>query len=124
MSAATEYRYHRLTWEEMNDAIAAQKVVVLPTGSTEQHGPHLPLEPAREPPRLEGEGDAPVDRGVVTAVGEAGRERPQRPPRGVERDKSRRSSHRACWRRSGDGHGGQRGNRSRGGQGGDETWLA
>jgi len=44
MSAAAEYRYHRLTWEEMNDAIAAQKVVVLPTGSTEQHGPHLPLD--------------------------------------------------------------------------------
>jgi creatinine amidohydrolase len=44
MSAATEYRYSRLTWEEMNDAIAAQKVVVLPTGSTEQHGPHLPLD--------------------------------------------------------------------------------
>jgi creatinine amidohydrolase len=44
MSAASEYRYQRLTWEEMNDAIAAQKVVVLPTGSTEQHGPHLPLE--------------------------------------------------------------------------------
>jgi creatinine amidohydrolase len=44
MSAATEYRYNRLTWEEMNDAIAAQKVVVLPTGSTEQHGPHLPLD--------------------------------------------------------------------------------
>jgi creatinine amidohydrolase len=44
MSAATEYRYHRLTWQEMNEAIAAQKVVVLPTGSTEQHGPHLPLD--------------------------------------------------------------------------------
>ena len=44
MSAATEYRYNRLTWEEMNDAIAAQKVVVLPAGSTEQHGPHLPLD--------------------------------------------------------------------------------
>ena len=44
MGAANEYRYHRLTWEEMNDAIAAQKVVVLPTGSTEQHGPHLPLD--------------------------------------------------------------------------------
>jgi creatinine amidohydrolase len=44
MSAAGEYRYNRLTWEEMNDAIAAQKVVLLPTGSTEQHGPHLPLD--------------------------------------------------------------------------------
>lgn len=39
-----EYRYARLTWPEMNDAIAAQKVVLLPLGSTEQHGPHLPLE--------------------------------------------------------------------------------
>ena len=44
MNAAGEYRYNRLTWQEMNDAIAMQKVVVLPTGSTEQHGPHLPLD--------------------------------------------------------------------------------
>ena len=44
MADASEYRYQRLTWEEMNAAIAAQKVVILPTGSTEQHGPHLPLE--------------------------------------------------------------------------------
>jgi creatinine amidohydrolase len=28
----------------MNDAIEMQKVVILPTGSTEQHGPHLPLD--------------------------------------------------------------------------------
>jgi creatinine amidohydrolase len=44
MSAATEYRYNRLTWAEMNDAIAMNKVIVLPTGSTEQHGRHLPLD--------------------------------------------------------------------------------
>ena len=44
MGAATEYRYNRLTWAEMNDAIAAQKLVILPTGSTEQHGRHLPLD--------------------------------------------------------------------------------
>jgi creatinine amidohydrolase len=44
MSARTEYRYNRLTWEEMNDAIQMEKVVLLPTGSTEQHGPHLPLD--------------------------------------------------------------------------------
>ncbi len=44
MGAATEYRYNRLTWEEMNEAIAMQKVVILPTGSTEQHGRHLPLD--------------------------------------------------------------------------------
>jgi creatinine amidohydrolase len=43
MTAKTEYRYNRLTWREMNDAIAMQKVVILPTGSTEQHA-HLPLD--------------------------------------------------------------------------------
>ena len=40
--AATEYRYNRLTWPEMNDAIGMQKLIILPTGSTEQHGHHLP----------------------------------------------------------------------------------
>jgi creatinine amidohydrolase len=44
VGAATEYRYNRLTWEEMNEAIAMQKVVILPTASTEQHGRHLPLD--------------------------------------------------------------------------------
>ena len=44
MRAAGEYRYNRLTWEEMNDAIGLQKVVILPTGSTEQHARHLPLD--------------------------------------------------------------------------------
>lgn len=44
MNAHAEYRYNRLTWPEMNDAIAAEKLVILPTGSTEQHGRHLPLD--------------------------------------------------------------------------------
>jgi creatinine amidohydrolase len=44
MNAKAEYRYNRLTWAEMNDAIAAQKLVILPTASTEQHGKHLPLD--------------------------------------------------------------------------------
>jgi len=44
MSASTEYRYNRLTWPEMNQAIEMQKLVILPTGSTEQHGRHLPLD--------------------------------------------------------------------------------
>ncbi len=44
MGATEEYRYNRLTWAEMNEAIALQKVVLLPTGSTEQHGRHLPLD--------------------------------------------------------------------------------
>src|SRR5436305_13094444 len=38
MSTETEYRYNRLTWPEIDEAIAAQKLVILPTGSTEQHG--------------------------------------------------------------------------------------
>ena len=42
-AAAQEYRYNRLTWPEMNEAIAMQKLVILPTAATEQHGPHLPL---------------------------------------------------------------------------------
>lgn len=44
MDARETYEYNKLTWAEMNDAIALQKVVLLPTGSTEQHGPHLPLD--------------------------------------------------------------------------------
>jgi creatinine amidohydrolase len=44
MRAQSEYRYNRLTWAEMNDAIEMQKVILLPTGSTEQHGRHLPLD--------------------------------------------------------------------------------
>ncbi|MFI5378430.1 MAG: creatininase family protein [Tepidisphaerales bacterium] len=44
MATTSEYRYNHLTWEEMNEAIAARKLVILPTGSTEQHGPHLPLD--------------------------------------------------------------------------------
>src|SRR6059036_1982100 len=44
MSRETDYRYNRLTWPEMNEAIAAQKLVILPTASTEQHGKHLPLD--------------------------------------------------------------------------------
>src|SRR5204863_9774665 len=42
--AATEYRYEKLTWPEINDAVALRKVCVVPCGSVEQHGPHLPLD--------------------------------------------------------------------------------
>ena len=44
IGAAREHRYNRLTWAEMNGAIGRQPVVILPTGSTEQHGRHLPLD--------------------------------------------------------------------------------
>ena len=42
--AAKEYRYEKLTWPEINDAIEMDKVCVVPCGSVEQHGPHLPLD--------------------------------------------------------------------------------
>ena len=42
--AATDYRYEKLTWPEINEAAEAEKVLLLPIGSTEQHGHHLPLD--------------------------------------------------------------------------------
>ena len=44
MKAREIFEYNKLTWPEMNDAIELGKVVLLPTGSTEQHGAHLPLD--------------------------------------------------------------------------------
>jgi creatinine amidohydrolase len=35
--------YEEMTWQEVKDAAEAQKPVVIAVGSTEQHGPHLPL---------------------------------------------------------------------------------
>lgn len=42
--AATEYRYEKLTWPEINDAVEMNKVCIIPCGAVEQHGPHLPLD--------------------------------------------------------------------------------
>jgi creatinine amidohydrolase len=36
--------YDALTWPEINEAVESRKVILLPMGSTEQHGPHLPLD--------------------------------------------------------------------------------
>ncbi len=38
-----KYRYDELTWPEMREVIARQPVVLLPFGTVEDHGPHLPL---------------------------------------------------------------------------------
>jgi creatinine amidohydrolase len=38
-----KYRYEEFTWPEIREAVAQQCVVVLPVGTVEQHGPHLPL---------------------------------------------------------------------------------
>lgn len=39
-----KYRYEDLTWPEVNDAIAAGRIPLVPVGAIEQHGPHLPLK--------------------------------------------------------------------------------
>lgn len=38
-----KYLLEQMTWPEAKEAFERTSVVVLPTGSTEQHGPHLPL---------------------------------------------------------------------------------
>lgn len=38
------YRYDELSWPEINDAVEAGRIPVLPVGSVEQHGHHLPLK--------------------------------------------------------------------------------
>ena len=42
--AKTEWRYEKLTWPEINDAVDLGKVCIVPCGAVEQHGPHLPLD--------------------------------------------------------------------------------
>ena len=42
--AADEYRYAKLTWPEIEDAVDLGKVCIVPCGAVEQHGPHLPLD--------------------------------------------------------------------------------
>ena len=41
--AKRPYFYQDLSWPELRDLAATDPVVVLPVGTTEQHGPHLPL---------------------------------------------------------------------------------
>ena len=40
----TEHRYEKLTWPEINDAVAGGQVCIVPCSAVEQHGPHLPLD--------------------------------------------------------------------------------
>jgi creatinine amidohydrolase len=39
----TKYRYDDLTWPESRDAAGQNVVVLIPVGTIEDHGPHLPL---------------------------------------------------------------------------------
>lgn len=43
MQAAHSGIMEEMTWEEVRDAAAANTPIILAIGSTEQHGPHLPL---------------------------------------------------------------------------------
>ena len=38
------YLYQHYTWQEMAEVVNQQPVVILPIGSVEDHGPHLPLD--------------------------------------------------------------------------------
>jgi creatinine amidohydrolase len=40
----TQTRLASLTWPEAREAVESNQLVVLPVGSTEAHGPHLPLD--------------------------------------------------------------------------------
>ena len=39
-----EHRMAHMTQMEIADAIAAKRPVILPTGATEAHGPHMPTD--------------------------------------------------------------------------------
>jgi creatinine amidohydrolase len=44
MAINGKWRYEDLTWPEMNQAVEAGLIPVLPVGTMEQHGPHLPVK--------------------------------------------------------------------------------
>lgn len=41
--ASSSWRYHHCTWEEIRDYFSENDLVIIPVGSCEQHGYHLPL---------------------------------------------------------------------------------
>lgn len=43
-AATKQFRYEKLTWPEINEAVQLGKICIVPTGAVEQHGPHLPLD--------------------------------------------------------------------------------
>ena len=44
MPPTEPWRYEKYTWPEINEQVKKKKVVLVPIGSVEQHGPHLPLD--------------------------------------------------------------------------------
>lgn len=43
-SYGEKYRYDSYTWEEFRDLIRQDRVILIPVGTVEDHGPHLPLD--------------------------------------------------------------------------------
>ena len=39
-----EVRLSHMTWDEVKEAVAGEKMVIVPTGATEAHGPHMPTD--------------------------------------------------------------------------------
>ena len=62
MAINGKWRYEDLTWPEMNEAVEAGLIPVLPVGTMEQHGPHLPVK---------------MDRWTATAVAKTAAEQHQ-----------------------------------------------
>ena len=61
MAINGKWVYEDLTWAEMNQAVEAGLIPVLPVGTMEQHGPHLPVK---------------MDRWTATEVARAACEQP------------------------------------------------
>ena len=38
------HRFENLTWPEVNEAVEKGLIPILPVGTVEQHGPHLPIK--------------------------------------------------------------------------------
>jgi creatinine amidohydrolase len=44
MSTTMSYRYRHLRWPEVNQAVQEDRLVLIPAGTLEDHGPHLPID--------------------------------------------------------------------------------
>jgi creatinine amidohydrolase len=40
----TKHLFAEMTWPEVNEAVRQRRVILLPVGAIEQHGPHLPVD--------------------------------------------------------------------------------
>ena len=40
----TKHLFREMTWPEVNEAVKQRRVVLVPVGAIEQHGPHLPVD--------------------------------------------------------------------------------